>query len=297
LNPAASLEQDDYGSIPLHLACLNGDISDVIRILLEHDNGISAAVPDGVDHRVPLHHAVEFAARLDKKQLTNQSGTDHHGPRSGGGGVASSTTTSSSQKHRAGGIAPGVVSSRSSSNQFIASFSSSAFSSSPSSGREDVLIISLLCDAEPEMVHFRSKSGETPMDIAHVIKDWAESSQELKRIEKCYSIIKTTAIRLYKKKRQEWENQGFDKVLNPGEKKWESFSYYETSTSPSTYSSSSVVAASHVSALASLDTSSSTMIASIPNPSHHPLPTTTNMHQHGPGSGYPVALLSQNGLS
>jgi ankyrin repeat protein len=259
LNPAASLEQDDYGSIPLHLACLNGANSDVIRILLEHDNGISAAVPDDMDRRVPLHHAVEFAARLDKKQLTNE-GTDTFGFSDERDIVGVGGTGGSPPQQRC--------------DHPEQRMSSSAFSSSSSVG-EDSLIISLLCDAVPEMVHFRSRSGETPMDIAHVVKELAETPKELERIEKCYSILQNTSIMLYKKKKKEWEDQGFDKVLNP-DGKGGSFSN-ETSTAESTNSSSR--AASNLSALASLDPSMTASIQNTVHPSIHSSGPTMPMQQ------------------
>jgi hypothetical protein len=282
LNPAASMEQDDYGSIPLHLACLNGASSEVIRILLEHDNGISAAVPDDMDRRVPLHHAVEFAARLDKKQLTNE-GTDTFGfsdddqPRAvldADAGSGSSPPKRQNNDHATG------------SRKSYPYMSSSAVSSSSSVG-EDALIISLLCEAVPDMVHYRSRSGETPMDIAHVVKELAETPKELERIEKCYSILQNTAIMLYKKNKKRWEDEGFIKVLNPDGMKMESFSI-DTSTAESTNSSSLTV--SNLSALPSLDPS---MTASIQNTAHRstatsmctsrlnsvPLPITMQMQQ------------------
>lgn len=263
LNPGASLEQDDYGSTPLHLACLNGASSDVIRILLEHDNGISAAVPDDMDRRVPLHHAVEFAARLDKKQLTNE-GTDTFGfsddepraVRDANAGSDSSLPKRQYNDHGAG------------SRKSYPYMSSSAFSSSSSVG-EDAQIVALLCDAVPDMVHYRSRSGETPIDIAHVVKELAETSKELERIEKCYSILQNTAIMLYKKKKKQWEDEGFIKVLNPDGMKGESFSL-DTSTAESTNSCSMTV--SNLSALPSLDPS---MTTSIQNAAH--LSTATNM--------------------
>jgi hypothetical protein len=70
--PSASLEPDEYGAIPLHIACLNGASSSIIKMLIDHDNRASVTIADA-DERVPLHHAVEFSARLDDSMIHDQS--------------------------------------------------------------------------------------------------------------------------------------------------------------------------------------------------------------------------------
>jgi hypothetical protein len=101
-------------------------------------------------------------------------------------------------------------------NQHMLSSSLDSSSDLSFIGEDALLVVSLLCDAAPEMVHYISRSGETPMDIAHVAKEYAETMpKELERIQKCYSILKHTVIMIYKKKKKEWEDQGFvKKILN-----------------------------------------------------------------------------------
>lgn len=210
LNPAASLEPDDYGSIPLHLACLNGASSDIIRILLEHDNGISASVPDLIDGRVPLHHAVEFAARIDQKQLTD-AGTDNFDFNE----VAPNGSNNSAAAAGELGDDPNALISSSSKNSAL----TSSVDSTSSPLGDDAIIIRLLCQAVPEMVHFKSHRGETPIDIAYAVMELVQSEEDKERIDQCYSILKQTAVKLYKKKKREWESKGYVKEFKTTEEK------------------------------------------------------------------------------
>jgi len=67
VNPSCTMEADNFGAIALHLACLNGAPADIIKLIIAHDKGVSVTMRDD-DLRVPLHHAVEFAARLDLRE-------------------------------------------------------------------------------------------------------------------------------------------------------------------------------------------------------------------------------------
>mmetsp|Transcript_24268 Transcript_24268/g.29852 ORF Transcript_24268/g.29852 Transcript_24268/m.29852 type:complete len:329 (-) Transcript_24268:94-1080(-) len=63
LNPSAVLQRDIFGSMPLHLGCLNGISLEVMHMIYNVDNGHSARVPDQ-DNRSALHHAVEQVCML-----------------------------------------------------------------------------------------------------------------------------------------------------------------------------------------------------------------------------------------
>lgn len=62
-NPESTSQVDEYGASPLHLACLNGTNADVVRLILAHDYGRTAAIPDQQNYTV-LHHAVEYICVL-----------------------------------------------------------------------------------------------------------------------------------------------------------------------------------------------------------------------------------------
>ena len=75
VNPSASIQADEYGAVPLHVACLNGASFSVIDLLIRHDKTKSLRIPDH-DLRVPLHHAVEFSARLDDTPVVADNSDD-----------------------------------------------------------------------------------------------------------------------------------------------------------------------------------------------------------------------------
>lgn len=162
-NPSLSLQPDNFGALPIHLACLNGASASVIRYLIQNDNGTSVMIADE-DKRIPLHHAVEFSARLDIQE--NSSSVD------------------------------------------LNSDSQSSLSSY-SNFEEDLDIIRELCRAAPELVIYTDKNGDTPLDVAHVIKGLAHTSKQRFRINKVYAILRDCSIQVYKKKKRGWEYSGY----------------------------------------------------------------------------------------
>jgi hypothetical protein len=57
LDPTQPLAQDDYGAVALHVACLNGSQNSVIEFLVQSEP--RAVLIADIDHRIPLHHALE----------------------------------------------------------------------------------------------------------------------------------------------------------------------------------------------------------------------------------------------
>lgn len=167
INPSLSSTPDSYGALPIHLACLNGASAAVIKFLIKHDNGQTVKIADE-DQRVPLHHAVEFSARLDIQENASPQ-------------------------------------------EFNSNFSDSRSSlSSYSNFEEDLEIIGGLCNAAPELVRYTDKNGDTPIDVAHVIKGIARTEKQHFRIDKVYHILRAASISVYKHEKKQWEQKGYD---------------------------------------------------------------------------------------
>lgn len=179
LNPSATLEPDEFGVVPITLACMNGASAEVIRTILEHDNGMSATVPDS-DKRVALHHAVECAARIDVSELSEEQSK----------AVFDSFHFSD------------------------ASDCSTKLSTSASSNMDlsnDAEVLELLCDAAPEMIHFASSNGDTPLDVMHIVRGRCKSESQRTMVEYLYySILRKASIALYLERKKESEEYGHE---------------------------------------------------------------------------------------
>lgn len=181
LNPSATLEPDKFGVVPIALACMNGASSEVVQTLLEHDNGMGATVPDS-DKRVALHHAVEQAARISTKELTEEQFK----------AVFDSFAFSED-------------------SECSTKLSTSASSTIDLSNDEEVL--QLLCEAAPEMVHFASSNGDTPLDVMHIVRGRCKTEAQQTMVEYLYySILRKTSIELYKECKKEWEEYGQEDI-------------------------------------------------------------------------------------
>jgi len=73
-DPESPTKVDSFGATPLHLACLNGTTPEIVRLILDHDNGASARAVDRGNYSV-LHHAVEYICLLIEKRHTRSQDT------------------------------------------------------------------------------------------------------------------------------------------------------------------------------------------------------------------------------
>jgi hypothetical protein len=180
LNPSVTLEPDEFGVVPITLACMNRASSEVIRTLLEHDNGMSATVPDS-DKRVALHHAVECAARIDVTELTEAQSK----------AVFDSFAFSDASD--------------------CCSTKLSTSASSTNDLSNDAEVIRLLCEAAPEMIHFASSNGDTPLDVMHIVRGRCKTEAERTMMEYLYySILRKTSIAVYTERKKDWEEYGHE---------------------------------------------------------------------------------------
>ena len=68
-------------------------------------------------------------------------------------------------------------------------------------------ILRLLCDAAPEMVYSHDSSDDTPLDIVQLMRLNLDPSElrENHQLESIYKVLRDTGIRVYKKRKREWE--------------------------------------------------------------------------------------------
>lgn len=166
LAPEVSLKEDQFGAIPLHIACLNGSPVQAIKALLDHDDKLTAVCVDE-DLRAPLHHAVEFACRPHCDHDPEQK----------------NTTQPQHADENAG-----------------------------------MDVVRILCEACPEMVTFSDRNGDTPIDIAQIVKLEArkEEDEEYQRADRVYTLLKDVSISVYRKQKSEFEALGHcKKYLGP----------------------------------------------------------------------------------
>lgn len=74
-HPESASQVDEYGASPLHLACLNGTNADVVRLIMAHDDGRTASVPDHQNYTA-LHHAVEYVCVLIENRYYGEISAD-----------------------------------------------------------------------------------------------------------------------------------------------------------------------------------------------------------------------------
>mmetsp|Transcript_20699 Transcript_20699/g.23998 ORF Transcript_20699/g.23998 Transcript_20699/m.23998 type:complete len:273 (+) Transcript_20699:100-918(+) len=173
LCPESTVEVDQYGATPLHLACLNGTTPEVVSMICQHDNGQSARILDK-DDSTPLHNAVEYGCMVIKKRHGKKTFAD----------VESKSKTSS--------------------------MPSTSENSILSEHREYLTIIKILCDVHPGQVHVATKNAQdTPLDIPHVVLLCNDVSREgHERICEIYSVLRETSIKIWREKKRHCETAG-----------------------------------------------------------------------------------------
>jgi len=146
INPNSSTERDMFDAVPLHLACLNGVSSNIVKYLMNHDNNIATLIRDN-DKRLPLHHAVEYAVEVkDTKDVEDV----------------------------------------------------------------DLEVIKLLCSMTPAAVRMSDIHGDSPIDLAQMVKVQAVDVENpiYRRADKVYQVLKEANIRLYRLEKRRAEGFG-----------------------------------------------------------------------------------------
>jgi ankyrin repeat protein len=77
------------------------------------------------------------------------------------------------------------------------------------SNKSYIDVVRTICQAAPEMVHYKDKAGETPIDLVQFTKaKYEESHQDYARLHSIYLILRDVSIKVYKANKIRWELEG-----------------------------------------------------------------------------------------
>ncbi len=178
--PEAILIGDEYGSNPLHFACLNGSHPDLVEMILDQEYGKQAASQLDSQKYGPLHLAVDYACAhiLDEKNSTEGSQSK----------CTNEDRIPSAWLHMNDDL-------------YIDSII-----------RNSLRVIKMLCRVSPEIVFQEDEEGLTPLDIIQEKKLTIVNDVNYELVEEIYEELIDTAIKLYKERKSQWEDEGFDKA-------------------------------------------------------------------------------------
>jgi hypothetical protein len=180
LYPEAILQQDEYGSTPLHFGCLNGSHPDLVELILEHEHGKEASVSLDSQNYGPLHHAISYTCTsINDDNFSDSSSGDKHGE-------DKSKSIPSAWLYMNDDL-------------YIHSIQ-----------RHSLKIISLLCHHSPEVLFLSTNDGYTPLDIIQRKKLSTKNDINLELIEEIYEELKQAGVTYYKKLKKGWEDAGYN---------------------------------------------------------------------------------------
>jgi len=179
INPALSCSVDRLRMTPLHIACRCGAPSDVIKVLLEHDNGSTASFLD-VRNKTPLHYSIEYLCDpIDEVVLKFDEGAIQ--PRFSG------------TKRR--GIRFIMSRSKGSDASFLMSMAQEEL-------QDQIDTIHMLVLAAPKILWYRDLFDNTPIDILHDCKSQQkERGPKWERADIASSILRENGVLLYKQEK------------------------------------------------------------------------------------------------
>lgn len=71
-------------------------------------------------------------------------------------------------------------------------------------------LIETLYKAKPESIHHSDKSRDSPLDLIQMFRTTFDSGEQ-ERLDEIYRLVRRFSIEQYRKKKKEWEDQGYDK--------------------------------------------------------------------------------------
>ncbi len=187
-HPEAAIRPDDYGSLPLHIGCLNGSHPQVIELLLsqENQNNEISSYLD-INKQSPLHYAVDFLCGNVNNDIIPPKPPQQ---------IAHSPTSDE----------------RSKSFPSIWLYVNDDFYFDTLI-RNAIAVIELLCTRAPECVCLVNRDGETPIDLIQNKKLLITKEENLQVIEYIYQHMNKTATLDYRRRKAKWEEEGYDTRL------------------------------------------------------------------------------------
>lgn len=189
IEPSLSLKVDEFGMIPLHMACRCGASFEVINTLLEHDNGASVHFLDA-HKKSPLHYSIAYVCHpLD----LDDSICSAYGQSSQGS--ASSFSRLVQSRHTRSGV----------------SSAATEMSMPPDEFKDQLQVIHKLISIAPELVICPDRNGETPIDILQDCKADHLKGPKWERADIVCEVLREVSIQFYRERKRIWETVGFAK--------------------------------------------------------------------------------------
>lgn len=191
IEPLHSLEVDSYGMLPLHVACINGASPEIIKLLLDHDQGACTEAIDTM-RRAPLHYAVQYICQPTELLSSFRDGST----------IKSFASSLSNSVDLYKPKRPIVK--RGNTNSV-----SSNLTMNEDSFQTQIRVIEILTNAAPEIIFFADRNNQTPIDILQdCIADYKEGSK-WERASIICSMLREASITIYREMKIISEMQGY----------------------------------------------------------------------------------------
>jgi len=196
IKPSLSLEVDNCGMFPLHMACKCGASAEVISRLLEHDNGATAAAID-TERRTPLHYSARYLC--DPFDLQQSSLSSY--PMSAASGSIKKNNTKLSRASMFSGALSAVRNPLNGSVQ-----TEGDMSMTMDEFQEQFQVIQLMISVAPHAVLFVDSNEETPIDVLQDCKADHSQGARWERADIVCEVMREVAIRIYIERKIMWES-------------------------------------------------------------------------------------------
>lgn len=184
IEPSLSLKVDEFGMVPLHMACRCGASFEVINTLLEHDNGASLHFLD-VHRKSPLHYSIAYVCHpleLDESLCSYAQSSQ--------GSTSSFSRLQPSRRTRSG------------------LSDATELSMLPEEFKDQLQVIHKLISIAPQLVICSDRNGDTPIDILQDCKADHLKGPKWERADIVCEVLREVSIQFYKERKRIWENIG-----------------------------------------------------------------------------------------
>lgn len=188
IEPSLSLKVDEFGMVPLHMACRCGASYEVINTLLAHDNGASLHFLDA-HRKSPLHYSIAYVCEpldLDESLFSYAHSSQ--------GSTSSVSRLPPSRRARSG------VS------------DATELSMPPDEFKDQLQVIHKLISIAPQLVMCPDRNGDTPIDILQDCKVDHVKGPKWERADIVCEVLREVSIQYYRERKRMWEDIGVAKT-------------------------------------------------------------------------------------